>query len=347
MFSLIISIGNCVDLLIFDASINYLHYAHKLDSENVKSSVKKSQHGLFTAAHDLGVMFNCGIFYTSTLPAYHFANAPKAKREWLALHMLLKGSTPRQKINITEGGNDIAITGKIEKWNGRATERPDFSIDGLRDFGDFEIQYRLLERKRDPKYNRGNLLYYTEQNILSVNSGIEQLFATNLLFCRVLQNATDYHYKNPQMITELSSFIENILTQFLIGYYNNQNIQLQQFLEISTDDYNKTLNRAAKEALYWTARQYDETDKHSLDGIFSSETFDFNDGYAKHIIETGRFSDELYPEQNVDRVVKYPQDFEDSDNDKSLGMRNSTLPLKTLMHLLILFFTKIIDDDRQ
>ena len=320
----------CVDVLVFSASIDYLKYAHKLDSNNKENPYQKAEAGILKACHDIGLFTSIGIYHTSTLPAYHFAGEG---REWGALHMLFRKIT----VGFCRGelkypvGSDINMVGKLEKWATTATNRPDYGYTGLRDFGDCEFFGEILGALQYQDSKNVKNFPIIIQNILAVNTICECLLAAVLLYSRMHKTSIEYHYRNNEYKHKIASFIEEIFSSFLTGRFQNNNINLAKFMQLSTDDYNKWLDRTVTEILYWTAEKHDAIENQTLN-------IDVNDHVTEHI-KNRKLPEDLY--DNYDILSNHS--FKFYYDNTNLGCDNATFPLLALMKFIFLFNVRLHD----
>ena len=320
----------CVDVLVFSASIDYLKYAHKLDNDYIENPYQKSETGILKACHDIGLFTSIGIYHTSTLPAYHYA---ANDRKWGALHMLFRKITVgfcRGELNYPVG-NDINMVGKLENWATTATNRPDYGYTGLRDFGDCEFFGEIsgaLQYKDSQDVKNFPVVI---QNILAANTICECLLASVLLYARLHKDSIEYHYKNNDYKYKMANFIEKIFSSFLTGRFQNNNINLANFMRLSTDDYNKWMARTVTEILYWTANKYDAIENSTLN-------IDVNDHVTEHI-KNRKLPEDLY--ENYDILNNHS--FKIHYDNNNLGCDNATFPLLALMKFIFLFNVRLYD----
>jgi hypothetical protein len=333
----------CVDLLVFSANKNYLQYAHKLDTKSEQPFLAPET-GLLKACHDLGVFMAEGIYYTNTLPAYHDTGAG---RSWCALPMLL-GQLPSRKparnyiySNITS----IFPTGKLENWDTTATERPDYGYTGLRDLGDFEIAGNLTNPLTKSHLELRSFITI-QQQILAANTICECLLATVLLYARLHNYSSDYHYKNEDCKQHTAEFLEQVFTIFLTGRTQNKETNLQQFMQLSDSDYNNWLDRAVTEIIYWTAEQ----PKIIIDNqnITIDPSSELHDCFASNVNDR-QLSLSLYDPYIIPSNIQYPTGFVghfDSQQQyhstgSNLGKLNGTFPLLALLNFMFLFNSRL------
>ncbi|WP_299728600.1 hypothetical protein [uncultured Endozoicomonas sp.] len=307
---------------------DYCHYVYKpIDPNNMQDSKERCIKGLLKAGRDIGVLSSFGLMPTSVVPAFHDT---ESGRRWAALSSLL-GSNSRWR---------DGVAGTFGAWNTDATARPDFGITGFRDIGDTEqfgnitsfFQYKDAKGKFHSKHVNQKIAWsevFCDSNIAAI-----------LLFARFCQQCPDYHYTNPESLKDMEEFIQNYLHQAVLGLYSgsdysDHNLLKPQYL-LGLDDvqYQKWLQRAAIEVVYWTALQPDEE---GFDQLNSASQFDLEDCYSTHCNDQrGRFSMELYPADclkmyGYGRPPIYPESFLNCNKKLNLGVNNGTFPFVALM----------------
>ncbi|MFK0573393.1 DUF4116 domain-containing protein [Endozoicomonas sp.] len=333
----------------------YSRYAHTADdSENPYSRAEK---GLTDGIHDIGRLASMGILLTSTLPGYHHIDK---NRRWVMFATLMG--------HYHHIDNDrLLFPGDFEDWQGAATERPDFGYDGLRDIGDYEIfgdVYHLFEI--DDLYARAHPSEVM-QRIAMANTLCESIIAVCLLYGRLHQDSSDYHYLNLTAITAAKAFIEKVANELLAGLLPaKQKSNLQTMLKIDSEVYDQWLTRTAKELLYWTSRQSlsrqslpekesrDDRETNEIDGIAPdddtganpSPVYDPNNCYLQHLTNNGRLSEDLYPNSPpCSSDLSFPDDFSFTDGKLSLGAFGRLFPLTALVKGLTRMCTGIFSVD--
>jgi hypothetical protein len=324
----------CVDVLVFVGSIDYLQYAHKLDIQNPDNPFIKPEKGLLAAAHDLGIFVSNGILHNTTIPFFHYETD---YRSWSVLNMILRGlpvTTTRGTADgyFTLNQNVFSMTGKLENWDSTATERPDYGYSGLRDLADYEL-YGEIETVANRRDSESHLFESIQQNIYTANIICECLIAIILLHARLHKKSADYHYKNENYCNHISKFIENIFTEFLTGILQDNSVNLQSFMQLEDKDYQHWLTRTTTELLYWTADQ----------PITQDET-DIQDCFSVHV-NSKQLPSELFDDTRVSDRITYPKSFTQKTRTgkihNHLGIYNGTFPLLALTNFTILFNTRI------
>ncbi len=328
-----------VRLYAYQASNAYSHYAHTpLTGKSISESKAASDQGLLKAQWDIGRLTGLGLIPTSTLPAFHDAHS---ERRWLALSCLL-GKFKPERVN--------TLPGSFRAWNTEATERPDFGITGLRDFGDTEVYGEIRSYFGFKDSNEINHPKIVAQRLAYSNAIIENLLAPILIRARMLQHTPTYHYKNPAVIADVSAFLENSAQQFLLGFFEttplaaSRQLNLQSWLGINDLHYQKWLTRTAEEILYWTALQPNEEGFDRLEK--NAGDFDPNDCYGNHINETKAFSPTLYSLLQVN-TSHYPDDFLNADGKQNLGANNRAFPLCSLLKGYTLACARLLSGEFQ
>jgi hypothetical protein len=331
---------NCADVIVFSCSKDYLEYAHKKDTNNPQNMFFKPEQGLINACHDLGVFMSHGIYHTNTLPAYH--NQYKEKRNWTALHMLLRRISYqpiRFFVDLNEK-SDFAMAGKMENWDSTATERPDYGYTGLRDFGDFELFGNISSTLGRVGCRQLKLFSNITQKILAANTVSECLLAAILLYARLHKQSSNYHYKNTEAKKNMADFIENIFSNFLLGITQGKTSNIQEFMELSSTDYKRWLERTVTEILYWTASQPTAEEAKEANIKLNDTQANITDCFSAHV-NLSKLPLELYDEINIDKSIKYPEQFTSPTGQSHLGMTNGTFPLLALLNFLFLFNSRI------
>jgi hypothetical protein len=327
----------CVDVLIFAGSKDYLQYAHKVDIGNPQQPFIKSETGLLKACHDIGVFMYHGIYHTSTLPAFHYV---RDDRHWIALHMLLRQLECNSVREYPIERTDINMVGKLECWDTTATARPDYGWTGIRDLADCEFYGEIFTILTRTGCQGLKLFQAVTQNILAANATCECLLAAILLYARLHKPQDSYHYKNKNQHKQVAEFIENLFTTFLKARVQNETINLQEFMQLTKTDYTIWLDRATTELLYWTAKQtivvFDENNSTN-----KLESY-MHDCFANHINQ-GVLPKTLYDDNIVPSHIKYPNFFTGTYNGDGnhLGSYNATLPLLALLNFMILLNTRL------
>jgi hypothetical protein len=325
----------CVDVLIFAGSKDYLQYAHKVDIANPQQPFIKSETGLLKACHDIGVFMSHGIYHTSTLPAFHHMGD---NRRWIALHMLLRQLHDKPVREFPQERTEFSMVGTLECWDTIATARPDYGWTGIRDLADCEFYGEIFTTLTRTGCQGLKLFQAVTQNILAANTTCECLLAAILLYARLHNSQDSYHYKNKDQHKQTAKFIENLFTTFLKARVQNETINLQEFMQLTKTDYTTWLNRATTELLYWTAKQTiitsNETD--------NTDKLDIYDCFANHIHQ-GKLPDILFDDDIVPSCIEYPQSFTNigNRNGNNLGPYNSILPLLALLNFMILLNARL------
>ncbi|MFK0569890.1 hypothetical protein [Endozoicomonas sp.] len=300
-----------VNAYCYRASPDYCTYAHAKDTGS-ETPYDRSVKGIYKAMHDTAWLMNRGLLYTSILPAFHNR---KQYRPWFYLHGLLgynKGLLHKRH----------AYPGSFRAWNTTATDKPDFGWDGFRDLGDYESFGKVSSYFNTPLRCQNTHPEGVIQRAAFANCMAEILLSAVLLRSRLYQDAPGYHYKNKDAVNLLKRFIETIFKHFLRGLALAEP-DLQTLLKLNVPDYDQCLTRAAREVLYWTARQPsdkpgDETINHDC---FSAD------------VNSGQLSPELYPDGNVFGHI-YPTHFHDSKGGINLSADGSTFVLLTLTNMI-------------
>ncbi|MBO9482619.1 hypothetical protein [Salinisphaera sp. G21_0] len=277
--------------------------------------------------HDIGVLNGqFGVMPTSTIPAFHFTG-----RRWVFLSALLGNSAYFA----------FPLPGKLECWI-EAIERPDFGWDGLRDWGDVEF-YGSIKSGLGAKDSK-TWGYTPEviQRLSFANALCENLLAAVLLRSRLRRDSQDYYYQNQQAVEETENFIEQLLNEYLSGFFAKEKelqpkSRLQEFMGLDDTKYRSWLTRSALEILYWTAQQPDEvTDPGALNPD--------REYYSEHLKNTGQLDKILYPKtlHPTDTQKKYPRDFHQANGEQNLGAFNAILPLVALTRGITRFAANII-----
>jgi hypothetical protein len=322
----------CVDVLVFAGSKDYLQYAHKVDIDNPQQPFIKSETGLLKACHDIGVFMSHGIYHTSPLPAFHYA---EDNRHWIALHMLLRRLYDKPIREFPIERTDINMVGKLECWDTTATARPDYGWTGIRDLADCEFYGEIFTILTRAGCYGLKLFQSVTQNISAANATCECLLAAILLYARLHKPQDSYHYKNKDQHKKTAEFIENLFTTFLKARTHSETINLQEFMQLTKTDYTTWLDRATTELLYWTAKQtlVSFNENNSTD---KPESYMY-DCFANHINQ-GVLPKTLYNDNIVPSHITYPNFFTDTHNGDGnhLGSYNATLPLLALLNFMIL-----------
>jgi hypothetical protein len=129
----------------------------------------------------------------------------------------------------------------------------------------------------------------------------------------------------------MANFIEKAFSSFLTGRFQSCNIDLAKFMQLSTADYNKWLDRTVTEILYWTA------DKHYL-AENQTTNIDFNDHIAEHI-KNRKLPEDLYEHYDMLDNLRFKIGYDKCSH--NLGCANATFPLLALMKFLFLFNTRL------
>ncbi|WBA80846.1 hypothetical protein [Endozoicomonas sp. GU-1] len=166
----------------------------------------------------------------------------------------------------------------------------------------------------------------TTQNLALANAICENILAALLIRSRLRQQFEDYHYQNPEAVTETARLIESV---------NPPENYLKKKLQITDAGYHQWLQRAAQELVYWTGLQPGEEGYES----FRQSLFNHNECYLNHI-EQGKLSSKLYPEANKTEITK--DRFYNINGRLNLGANNSTFPLISLMNALTRVVTAIL-----
>ena len=199
------------------AEDQYCQYAHRLQYKEDRSpDFLTSERALFKASHDLAVFFDAGFVLTSILPAFHDL---LSSRKWLALHSAL---------GYESGLFRNPYPGTFGAWDTVATEHCDLGLCGIRDVGDFEfygdIKIPLQSNDTVPfTHNR-----VTTQRLLFTNTLIEGLLAVILVRSRLRQQVPEYHYRNPDAISDTKKFIQGVLCHFIQGLTDLKEVKQHQ-----------------------------------------------------------------------------------------------------------------------
>ncbi|MFK0570132.1 hypothetical protein [Endozoicomonas sp.] len=303
----------------FKASPNYYQYAHQVDSNPEAPPYEKSEMGIYKFMNDAGFFMHHGLLLTSTLPAYHNL---EENRPWTFMHGCLG----------YQGGMHL-YPGCFKAWNTTATDRPDIGWDGIRDIGDYEIYGKVQSYFWYRDCNLRTHPQDVNQRICYANCMGEILLAAILLRSRMRRDAPDYHYKNKAAIDSLMQFIETSFNRFLNGLKTEAD--LQALLSLDGADYHQCLKRAAREILYWTAKQPSESpDEENIN----------RECYSYHIENDMRLCPELYPEDgDVPRLLLYPENFHDKQGKLCLSSRATIFPLLTLTNIIYKTCTEVIE----
>ncbi|WOG26503.1 hypothetical protein [Endozoicomonas sp. 8E] len=225
----------------FKASEHYSKYAHTPDETDTPYAA--AEQGLLKGIHDIGVLNGqFGIMPTSTIPAFHATG-----RRWVFLSPLL-------------GNSDyyaLPLPGDFKGWL-EAIERPDFGRDGLRDWGDVEFYGSMKSGLGSKDSKTWGYTPEVIQRLSFANAICENLLAAVLLRSRLRRNSPDYHYHNQQALKETENFIEQLLNEYLSGFFGKEKelkpkSRLQELMRLDDSKYRSWLTRTAQEILYWTA----------------------------------------------------------------------------------------------
>ncbi len=313
-----------VNVLCYKASENYCRYAH-LRNEDEDDTYAGPEQGLLTACYDLGQMNAAGLVLTSVLPAFH---CQETNRRWFPLHAFL-GKRPLER---------AFYPGVIDGWRASATERPDIGYDGLRDLGDYELFGGIKSYFESMELNYKSYSESVMQRLAFSNAICEQLIAVILLRSRLRSQQQEiYHYKNPDAVNDTKDFIEQSCDTFLQGYRaQNRTPGLRSVLGLSETGYQRWLNSAAKEIVYWTAAQPLLSAAESAAGNIGLET------YSHDILKKGRLCTELYPVSGDTGVIG-KKHFFSADNEVSLGLINRLFPINFFLRGVMRLSIKIFE----
>jgi hypothetical protein len=319
------------DMLAFVIDKNYYHYVHIPDLENPQNPYKKSEAALAKAAYDYGLLTGKKIYHTSVLPGYHDINprneAGRRIRPWAVLHMLFRYIALFHKGQGEIGYprlNELNMTGKLFDWF-LATSMNDIATTGIRDLGDVVILGMLNDSIKRLDGEDAKLFGDIKQMLVAANVVSEQLIALGVLFARLHFNDQDDHYRNEKCISHTVEQLKEIFSQYLYGRLkaaNQPKISLQQFMQLSDEDYNNTFTRIATELVYWTANPNNS-----------------DDNFINHIKQR-KLPEDLYDHYDM---LDNPE-FELKYSPKDLGRRNGTFPLLAYTNFTFLLNTRLLEN---
>lgn len=296
----------------FSASANYVKYAWHIDETDMQNPHAKSISGLKKAARDIGTYASYGIVFESLIKAQHsIVGIPK----WSTLANL-----PEE-----QSKNVDAFPGSISDWVNE-TSRSDLAWSGIRDLGDSQFIDEIYANLADDSFLKNNLSPMVSVVLAYTNTLLDNIIAISVIYARGMRQTPDFHYDNLQSIDAVKGFIEDILQEFLAGFYTEDTINLREIMAISETDYNNWLERTAREILYWTAIQPQEAT-----AKFATSVYDHQQrNYTTDIKRSSFLNKNLYPEQEYN---VYPVQF--NDNSKpgySLGINHCHgFPLQALI----------------
>jgi hypothetical protein len=337
-----------VDVIIFTNSENYLDYAHQIDKNNPQQPYLRGKEGIKKALHDYGFYLKDGVMYNTPMAGFH-----NEHRAWSPIKGAVSNTYrfdtihPKYKEMMC-----IPMSGKYDRWDTVATESSDFGYTGARDFGDF-VYYGNIERilknadiSTDFMSNENKQYIQVQQYLAIAEIICNTLIAGKLIHGRLTKFSANYHYKNKQTHNRNKIDIAEQFSSFLEGFTGNNSTNLWDFMGISYEDYDKWLDRASFEDLYWCAEQPKiEGDSLSLPfDISENPIFDINDCFTQYLIQQKKLPEEYFDAPimiKYDRI-KTPDDFMSAEGQASLGKRYSSFPLVSYLRGVYLFTTKII-----
>jgi hypothetical protein len=266
----------------FTASTDYVEYAWHLDQTNLNNPHEKSILGLKKAAKDIGTYASYGIVFDSIIKAQHsISGIPK----WSTLANLAE----------EQSKNVDAFPGSISGWV-KETIRSDLAWSGLRDLGDSQFIDEIYANLAADSFLKNNLAFPVSTVLGYMNALLDNIIAITVIYSRGMRQNPDYHYENIEIINAVKIFIEDILQEFLSGFFHDDTINLKNIMDISDDDYNNWLDRTATEIVYWTAIQPEEITAKFKDSPYDHQ----HNNYSSHIKKTKFLDKNLYPEQEDD-----------------------------------------------
>ena len=326
----------------FTASEDYVAYAYQITPEQPEDIYKSSDMGLRKAAYDIGFFARHGAMFDSILPVLHSTRG--GSRRWMSLAGVYMDDTDGAAKNY------VKYPGLIMDWSGAATNRPDISKSGLRDLGDslfinhITSEYDIFKEHRiSPNYHFEKVL----KTIVFFSTLQDNLVAIFLLYGRLHQSDSQYHYHNREAVQKLEVFIEHVLDNFLRGYFNDSQICCQEIMAIGVENYQKWLKKTATEIIYWTAAQPDFVNNNGeleeISAFMGTTEFDHvNQCYVKQILNTGFIDQTLYPKVKISfQQSEIGKNFRIT-GEKFLGLYGCIFPLTSLLKGVPYLFSQLI-----
>ena len=326
----------------FTASEDYVAYAYLTTPEQPEDIYQSSDMGLRKAAYDIGFFARHGAIFDSILPVLH--STRDGSRKWLSLGGVFADC------NDANATNYARYPGLIVDWSRTATNRPDISKSGLRDLGDsIFINHITREYHIFKEFGIFPNLHFEKvlKTLVFFNTLLDNFVAIILLYGRLHQSDPQYHYHNREAVQKIEVFIENVLDNFLQGYFDDSQVCCKEIMAMGDANYQKWLKKTATEIIYWTAAQPDFVDNNGeieeIPAFEGATEFDHvNQCYVKQILNTGFIDQTLYPE--VDK------DFDKSDigaklsitGKKFLGLYRCIFPMTSLLKGVPYLFSQLI-----
>ena len=326
----------------FTASEDYVAYAYQTTPEQPEDIYQSSDLGLRKAAYDIGFFARHGAIFDSILPVLH--STRDGSRKWLSLGGVFANC------HWSEAQNYARYPGLIEDWSHTATNRPDISKSGLRDFGDsifinhITREYHIFEEYGiSPDFHFEKVL----KILVFFNTLLDNFVAIILLYGRLHRSDSQYHYHNREAVQKLEVFIENVLDDFLQGYLNDSQVCCKKIMAMGDANYQKWLKKTATEIIYWTAAQPDFVNNNGeieeISAFVGATEFDHvNQCYVKHILNTGHIDQTLYP---MEKTEFDKRDFgrgHGIKGKKFLGLDLCIFPLTSLLKGVPYLFSQLV-----
>ncbi len=208
----------------------YHHYVHETFGFP-QASINNSLQGLWKAAHDAGVLFHHGLHVVNALPAFHDIGA---ERHYMALTNF---------INRRENGG-------LGNWDGSATEYPNISNDGLRDYADI-MSTEELSNEDASRYLRYDSSIPLPSEATALNGLAEIAMTLDLLLGRMLSDHLDY-----QDDTQAQFLISEIrkLYQVLFGRAFN----MVDPADFELPEIDRVFEQSAREMAFWCSKNVEQ-----------------------------------------------------------------------------------------
>lgn len=318
----------CVYGYCFSASKDYVNYASQPDLLDAENTHAKSEEGLKKAAADLGKYARYGLTFDSLIRIQHLkTDCWGGLSKWMSLSQLSSCFCK----------NLECFPGAICDWV-EDVERSDLSWSGLRDLGDNQI-FEDTSKKLGPDNVLNKQLFPKVGNLLAYfNTIMDNFVAIVTVYSRCKRSSSEFHYQNPAAVDNVKKFLSSILRCFLQGYYSRE-IVLHDMFALNGREFDKWLNRAALEILYWSAVQPDEM----TDEFYYSSHDHKNQNYSVHI-ERDQHPDPEIMETSIRPIHAYLFYHNGKSGNRGFGFaHDNSFPLQALMKGLCLLFRIMLE----
>ena len=260
--------------------------------DDPRGAVRQGREGLMRAFHDLGIWSSMGALHTATIGWHRHCDDTHST---LLLSAFFDADAD-------------GYPSSVQLWNTRALDQSCWSRSGLRDLGDLEF-YPFISRFVESPDAQCTLPDYA-QRASFVNAIAQNILAGLLHFMRACRQRPDYHYDNHEQVRQMAECIREGCDRLLGSLLGDEDAGLGAFFPDSAT-WEQWLTLAAREIIYWTAKQDPEHDRTC---------------FAWHLNQCKRPSETLYPGHCELWNINYERDFQDAAGEH-LGEKNGKLPL--------------------